>query len=109
MGNFNNTDSYLFHQGTSYEVYKKMGAHIATENGVRGTHFTVWAPNAQSVSVISDATGWENEHPMERTAEGIWETFVRTRRRKALQERSLFLPLSASSRERLCRLFAARL
>ena len=33
MGIFNNTDSYLFHQGTSYEVYKKMGAHTTFENG----------------------------------------------------------------------------
>ena len=76
MGIFNNTDSYLFHQGTSYEVYKKMGAQTAFENGEKGTNFAVWAPNAQSVSVISDATQWETEYPMERTVDGIWEAFV---------------------------------
>ena len=76
MGYFTQTDSYLFHQGTSYEVYKKMGAHIVTENGVKGTRFVLWAPNAQSVDVIIDPDGNESHHEMKRTADGIWEFFV---------------------------------
>ena len=76
MGVFTETDSYLFHQGTSYEVYKKMGAHPDNQNGRDGVRFMVWAPNAASVSVITDALGWENEQPMERSYGGVWEQFI---------------------------------
>ena len=37
-------DQYLFGQGTHYEIYKKLGAHLSVEDGVEGTHFAVWAP-----------------------------------------------------------------
>ncbi len=76
MGIFNDTDRYYFHQGTGYEVYKKMGAHPTNENGESGTRFVVWAPNARDVSVITDTTGWDNEYHMERSDDGIWEVFV---------------------------------
>ena len=71
-------DSYLFHQGTNYEAYRKLGAHVDTENGVQGTRFLVWAPNARSVSVLSAPTGWENEQCMHRCAQDptIWELFL---------------------------------
>ncbi len=55
---FSDFDSFLFHQGTNYEVYRKMGAHPDEENGVAGTRFTAWAPNAQYVSVICAKTGF---------------------------------------------------
>ena len=45
-------DIYLFNEGTHYEVYKKLGAHMMELGGVGGTHFSVWAPNAQRVSVV---------------------------------------------------------
>lgn len=76
MSVFSDYDRYLFHQGKSYEIYKKMGSHICFENGVSGTHFAVWAPNARSVSVICDTLGWDNEQPMQRSDDGIWECFV---------------------------------
>ena len=76
MGLFTDYDSFLFHQGTNYETYKKMGAHIVEENGVWGTRFVVWAPNAQSVTLITAPTGWENEQWMERTDNGVWERFL---------------------------------
>ena len=76
MSVFSDYDRYLFHQGKSYDIYQKMGAHICFENGVGGTHFAVWAPNAKSVSVICDTLGWENEHPMVCGSDGIWECFV---------------------------------
>ena len=41
-------DTYLFAKGTHYEIYEKMGAHLAEENGEKGTYFAVWAPNARS-------------------------------------------------------------
>ena len=73
---FSDYDRFLFHQGKSYEIYKKMGAHICFEDGVSGTHFAVWAPNAQRVSVVCDTLGWDEEQPMEKSADGIWECFV---------------------------------
>ena len=76
MSFFSDYDRYLFHQGKNYDVYRKMGAHIWYEDGMSGTHFAVWAPNARSVSVVCDALGWENEHPLRRGDDGIWEGFV---------------------------------
>ena len=76
MGLFKDSDRYYFHQGTNYEVYKKMGAHLASEGGVDGTRFVVWAPNARDVSVITDSDGWTDEYPMERSSDGIWEVFI---------------------------------
>ncbi|MBQ6498760.1 MAG: 1,4-alpha-glucan branching protein GlgB [Ruminococcus sp.] len=76
MGFFTDVDNYLFRQGTSYEVYKKMGAHIVTENDVKGTRFVLWAPNAQTVSVVCETIEPDREIPMERSADGIWEVFI---------------------------------
>ncbi|MBO7663858.1 MAG: 1,4-alpha-glucan branching protein GlgB, partial [Clostridia bacterium] len=75
---FSDFDSFLFHQGTSYEIYQKMGAHLTEEGGVSGTRFTVWAPNARYVSVICAKTGWENEQWMNRSMwdQGVWECFL---------------------------------
>ncbi len=75
---FTDFDSYLFHQGTNYEIYQKMGAHPDVEDGVAGTRFTVWAPNARYVSVICAKTGWENEKWMSRSMwdGGVWECFL---------------------------------
>lgn len=76
MGIFTDVDNYLFRQGTSYEVYKKMGAHIVTENDVKGTRFVLWAPNAKAVSVVCETIEPDREIPMERSADGIWEAFI---------------------------------
>ena len=51
-------DSYLFGQGTHYDIYKKLGAHLSTEEGVDGTFFGVWAPNAVQVHVIGSFNDW---------------------------------------------------
>lgn len=40
-------DVYLFHEGTLYESYKMLGAHLIEENEVQGVRFAVWAPNAK--------------------------------------------------------------
>ena len=78
MLEFTNFDSFLFHEGTNYEIYKKLGAHLDTVDGVSGTRFLLWAPNAQAVSLITARTGWENENQMHRAAEdgGVWECFL---------------------------------
>ena len=45
-------DQYLFGQGTHYEIYKKLGAHLTTVDGQDGVYFAVWAPNAAEVYVL---------------------------------------------------------
>ena len=76
MGRFSEYDSYLFHQGTNYSAYLKMGAHLDEKDGVKGTTFVLWAPNARYVSLITAPTGWEREIPMESMYNGIWELFL---------------------------------
>lgn len=75
---FTDYDSYLFHEGTHYELYRKLGAHEDHENGVLGTRFNVWAPHAEFVSLITAKTGWENEQWMHRCIwdSGVWECFL---------------------------------
>ena len=72
------TDQYLFGQGTHYEIYKKLGAHLSEENGVKGTYFAVWAPNAQAVHVIGSWSAWnETAHEMTKLGDvGIWALFI---------------------------------
>ena len=76
MSVFTDYDRYLFHQGKNYDIYKKMGAHICFENGINGTRFAVWAPNARRVSVVCHPSGKRKEHPMQKSDDGIWECFV---------------------------------
>ena len=51
-------DTYLFGQGTHYEIYNKMGAHKAVKNGVEGVYFSVWAPKAKEVYVVGEFNDW---------------------------------------------------
>ena len=71
-------DTYLFAKGTHYEIYEKMGAHLAEEDGKAGTYFSVWAPNARSVSVVGDFNNWDRmAHLMQPVQQsGIWDIFV---------------------------------
>lgn len=73
-----NDDCYLFGQGTHYEIYNKLGAHITTHKGRKGTHFAVWAPHAENVAVVGDFNDWIGyNHNMKKTHEsGIWELFI---------------------------------
>jgi len=71
-------DLSLFHEGSHYRLYKKLGAHVLTIDNTPGTYFAVWAPNAKEVSVIGDFNGWnKSSHPLSvRGKSGIWEGFV---------------------------------
>ena len=71
-------DKYLFAEGTHYQIYKKLGAHIMKINGVSGTLFAVWAPNARAVSVVGDFNMWDKRiHQMRRLDNsGIHELFI---------------------------------
>ena len=74
---FTSYDSYLFHDGTDYELYRSLGAHSMTKDGVSGTNFSLWAPHAISVSVITEKNGWdESRGAMEKTLPEIWEAFI---------------------------------
>ena len=68
---------HLHAEGTHYESYNTMGAHLAECLGVPGVRFAVWAPNAEAVSVIGDFNAWDGRrHPMRRRDSGIWELFI---------------------------------
>ncbi|MBQ2089860.1 MAG: 1,4-alpha-glucan branching protein GlgB, partial [Lachnospiraceae bacterium] len=80
MSNFTDLDMYLLGQATHYDIYKKMGAHVATVNKKKGVYFDVWAPHAAAVAVIGEFNDWdESANMMERLEDsdmGIYETFV---------------------------------
>ena len=71
-------DMYLFGQGTHYDIYRKLGAHLSVSGGKKGYYFAVWAPNALSVHVIGSWNGWnENEGEMKKLGPvGIWGLFI---------------------------------
>ncbi len=72
-------DVYLFRQGNHCRLHDRLGSHPAVADGVRGTFFAVWAPNAAEVSVIGDFNGWEaGKAPLRvrNDDSGIWEGFV---------------------------------
>ena len=70
-------DGYLFNEGSHFRLYEKLGAHIINQGEHVGTHFAVWAPDAEQVSLIGDFNRWnKTSHrltPKEST--GIWQGF----------------------------------
>ncbi|MDB5116634.1 MAG: glgB 1 [Mucilaginibacter sp.] len=76
---FTDFDIALFKSGKHYKLYEKLGSHVVEHNGVVGTYFAVWAPNAQYVAVIANFNGWNRgSHPLyiRWDGSGIWEGFV---------------------------------
>ncbi len=71
-------DLYLFNEGSHYRLYEKLGAHPLTVDGVEGTYFAVWAPNAHQVTLMGEFNGWDKaSHPLnDRGKSGIWEGFI---------------------------------
>ena len=71
-------DFHLFGEGTHYQAYTKLGAHLCTVDGVQGVNFAVWAPDAHQVSLVGDFNRWDGRgHPMRKhIPAGIWELFV---------------------------------
>lgn len=71
-------DISLYRKGLLYRSYDIFGAHLKTRNGVEGTRFVVWAPNAIAVSVVGDFNRWtKGMHPLTNVENsGVWEVFI---------------------------------
>ncbi|WP_375196646.1 1,4-alpha-glucan branching protein GlgB [Sphingobium sp.] len=71
-------DDYFFAEGSHARLFDKMGAHLMTHEGVAGTHFAVWAPNAQRVSVVGNFNRWDGRRGLMRRRQdaGVWEIFL---------------------------------
>src|SRR5512139_3441066 len=71
-------DLYLFGEGNHYSIYYKLGAHPTVIDGLAGTRFAVWAPNAERVSVVGPFNLWDGRrHALQaRGGSGIWELFI---------------------------------
>jgi 1,4-alpha-glucan branching enzyme len=71
-------DLFLFGKGDERKIYDKLGAQLRTIDGVPGTSFAVWAPNAQRISVVGDFNHWDGRFHALRLlgASGVWEIFI---------------------------------
>ena len=71
-------DLYLFGEGKHHHIYRTLGAHLHTVDGVEGVLFATWAPNAERVSVVGDFNAWDGRtHGMRsRGGSGVWELFI---------------------------------
>ncbi|MDP4181038.1 MAG: 1,4-alpha-glucan branching protein GlgB [Bacillota bacterium] len=71
-------DLYLFNEGNQHKIFEKLGAHITTIDGIKGTLFAVWAPCAKRVSVVGNFNQWDGrKHQMRsRGCSGVWEIFI---------------------------------
>jgi len=72
------SDLYLWGKGDERKIYEKLGAQLRVIDGVHGTSFAVWAPNAKRISVVGNFNNWDGRfHPMRLLgASGVWEIFI---------------------------------
>ncbi|RBB27574.1 1,4-alpha-glucan branching enzyme, partial [Xanthomonas oryzae pv. oryzae] len=68
-------DLHLISEGHHLQLADALGANVVEVDGVRGTRFAVWAPNASRVAVVGDFNSWDaRRHPMRlRHQSGVWE------------------------------------
>ena len=71
-------DLYLFNEGNHTRLYERLGSHPRVVDGVAGTSFAFFAPNAEAISVMGDFNGWDKDrHPLARIGDsGLWEAFL---------------------------------
>ncbi|MFJ8826526.1 1,4-alpha-glucan branching enzyme [Streptomyces sp. NPDC102467] len=71
-------DLHLISEGRHEELWTALGSHLLECQGVQGTRFTVWAPNARGVQVCGDFNHWDGTAlPMRSLgSSGVWELFV---------------------------------
>ena len=75
---FGEMDAHLFAKGVHYKLYEAMGARVCTHEGVLGTRFAVWAPDAKGVALVGDFNYWDGRvNPMRHMGgSGVWELFI---------------------------------
>ncbi len=70
-------DLHLFGEGKHLRIYEKLGAHLREHDGVAGTSFALWAPNAVAARVAGDFNAWSGETAaMRKLTGGVWEVFL---------------------------------
>jgi 1,4-alpha-glucan branching enzyme len=71
-------DAHLIAEGTHRQLWRALGSHRRTIEGIDGVAFALWAPNARRVSVVGDFNDWDGRrHPMRKRVEcGVWEIFI---------------------------------
>ncbi|GAA4855729.1 1,4-alpha-glucan branching protein GlgB [Kitasatospora terrestris] len=71
-------DLHLLAEGRHEQLWKVLGSHVREHEGVAGTSFAVWAPNAEGVGLVGDFNHWDGTgHPMRSLgSSGVWELFV---------------------------------
>jgi 1,4-alpha-glucan branching enzyme len=71
-------DMHLFGEGQHWDIYRVLGAHPKTVDGVEGVLFATWAPSAERISIVGDFNDWDGRyHPMRvRGGSGLWEVFI---------------------------------
>ena len=75
----NEMAGYLFHQGTNFHAYRYLGCTLTRDGTDYIYSFRTWAPNASTVGLVSDFTGWQTPVPLKRITEnGVWELEYRS-------------------------------
>jgi len=69
-------DLHLFNEGRHLHAYRVLGSHVRVVNGIAGVLFSVWAPNANRVSVVGDFNSWDGRRHLLRRRGGVWELFI---------------------------------
>jgi 1,4-alpha-glucan branching enzyme len=71
-------DLHLFNEGNLHQGYRVLGSHAKELDGISGVRFSVWAPNAERVSVVGEFNRWDGRiHPMAvHGSSGVWELFI---------------------------------
>ncbi|WP_420153424.1 1,4-alpha-glucan branching protein GlgB [Siphonobacter sp.] len=79
LSRFSEFDIHLFASGKHFKLYEKFGSHVMEHEGVTGTYFAVWAPNAKYVSVIGNFNYWNrgaNALYVRYDSSGVWEGWI---------------------------------
>ncbi len=78
-GRLTDYDIYLLKQGSHFRLFDKLGSRVMEIDGKQGVHFSVWAPNAEFVSVVGDFNGWNPDADamgVRQDGSAVWETFL---------------------------------